>query len=237
MVTMVAIGSGLIAIGPSLATLLLIVLPNPHLVVITIISAFTWSIAMSISGIIYLAIRPIRTAYPALLVVTVVIEELARFGLFEGFRSMFKSGDGVQAFIRPGPKNELLTGISVGVGYGVMSIFVNFYYAVLDDFWDDTAIYTDKCGINFFVAASAYACVFSVLHVMLGVLAWPAYTNRDWAYIVAALAIHLGYAMGTLANRRDGGCTWGIGMMVGLVSGMSIATLVVAYRRIKKEST
>jgi gamma-secretase subunit APH-1 len=233
---MVAIGTGLIAIGPSLGTLVLIVLPNPHLVVITIISAFMWSLSMSVSGIVYLAIRPIRTAYPALLVVTVLMEELARFGLFEAFRSMFKSGDGVQAFIRPGAKNELLTGISVGVGYGAMSIFVNFYYAVLDDFWDDTAIYTDKCGINFFVAASAYACVFSVLHIMLGILAWPAYTNRSWAYIAAAFAIHLGYASATLVNRRAGGCSWGIGMMVGLVLAMSLATLIVAIRRIKKES-
>jgi Aph-1 protein len=145
-VTLVAVGTFLIAAGPALALLLGVLVPNPHLVVLAVTAAFVWSIALSLSGTVYWMIPPLRETYPWLLFVTVLFQELTRLGLYEVFRFMFKSGDGVQAFLRPGAKNDALTGMSIGVGYALMSVLVNFYSAVIDEFKDDTAIYTDTCS-------------------------------------------------------------------------------------------
>lgn len=236
MVTLVAVGTFLMAAGPLIGLIFVILGPNPHLVVLSIVSAFAWAIAMSLSGTVYWMIPPLRQTYPWLLFVTVLMQELSRLGLFELFRYMFKSGDGVEAFIRPGARNDALTGISVGTGYGLLSVFVNFYSAVIDDFKDDTAIYTDLCPINFFVAASFYAQAFAILHVALSVLAWPAYTNRDWSYITLAFLIHLGVAEATLFNRVNNGCRWAIGLVFALVLLVSLGTATLTAMRIRKEA-
>jgi Aph-1 protein len=90
--------------------------------------------------------------------------------------------------------------------------------------------------LNFFVAASLYAHAFSILHIILGVLVWPAYAKRRWAFIAVAFVLHLGVSEATLANRRVGGCQWGLGVVYGLVILVSLGTLYVANRRIAKES-
>jgi hypothetical protein len=149
MVTLVAIGTFLIAASPCLMLLLVVLVPNPHLVVLSVAGAFAWCIALSLSGTVYWMIPPLRDTYPWLLFVTVFFQEVTRLGLYEVFRFMFKSGDGVQAFIRPGAKNDALTGMSIGVGYGLISVFINFYSAVIDEFKNDTAIYTDTCSYVF----------------------------------------------------------------------------------------
>lgn len=235
MVTLVAVGTFLIAAGPVMSVLLVILLRKPHLVVLTVIAAFAWALAMALSGAVYWMIPPLREAYPWLLFVTVTMQEVTRLALYELFRYMFRSGDGVQAFLRPGAKNETLTGISIGAGYGMLSVLVNFYSAVIDEFKDDTAIYTDRCSLNFFVAASLYALAFAVLHVAVAVLVWPAYTDRNWAYITAGFLLHLGVAMATLANRKNGGCQWGIGLVYGLVLSASFGTAVLSNMRHTKE--
>jgi Aph-1 protein len=236
MVSLVAVGTFLIAAGPVLALILVVLLPNPHLVVLATIAAFTWSLAMSLSGAVYWMIPPLRQAYPWLLFVTVTMQEGTRLGLYEVFRYMFRSGDGVQAFLRPGAKNETLTGLSIGAGFGFLSVLVNFYSAVIDEFRDDTAVYTDTCSLNFFVAASLYALAFAVLHVTVAVLVWPAYTDRNWAYIFAGYFLHLGVAEATLANRRNGGCHWGIGLVYVLVLLATVGTAVLSSVRIRKET-
>jgi hypothetical protein len=236
MVTLVAVGTFLLAAGPVLALLLTVLIPNPHLVVLATIAAFAWSIALSLSGVVYWMIPPLRQTYPWLLFVTVTMQETTRLGLYEVFRYMFKSGDGVQAFLRPGAKNETLTGLSIGTGFALLSVLVNFYAAVIDEFKNDTAIYTDTCSLNFFVAASLCALAFAVLHVTLGVLVWPAYTDRNWAYIIAGFLLHLGVAEATLANRTVGGCKWGLGLIYGLVISAATATAMLSRMRIRKEA-
>lgn len=235
MVTPVAVGTFLIAAGPVLWVLLVVLLRKPHLVVLSTIAAFTWSLAMALSGTVYWAIPPLRHAYPWLLFVTVTMQEGTRLALYEVFRFMFRSGDGVQAFLRPGAKNETLTGISIGSGYGMLSVLVNFYSAVIDEFKDDTAIYTDVCSLNFFVAASLYALAFAVLHVTVAVLVWPAYTDRNWTYIIAGYLLHLGVAEATLANRRFGGCQWGLGLVFGVVVCATCGAVVLSNMRHSKE--
>lgn len=236
MVTLVALGTFLMAAGPIIGLSFMLLIPNPHLVVLSTVAAFAWAIALSVSGTVYWMIPPLRQVYPWLLLVTVAMQEASRFGLYEVFRYMFKSGDGVQAFIRPGAANEALTGIAVGSGFGIMSVLVNFYSAVIDNFKDDTAIYTDQCPINFFVASSFYAQAFSVLHIALGVISWPAYPDRNWKVIFTSFVIHLVVSEATLFNKINNGCRWAIGLIYALVFIVSSASAGITAHRIRVEA-
>lgn len=190
---------------------------------------------MMLSGAIWFAIPPLKEVYGWVLFVTVTMQELLRFVLFLVFRFMARSGDGVDAFLRPGAKDEFLTALSVGVGYALMSVLVNFYSAVVDDFTDDTAIYIDKCSINFFVAAGSFAMAFSFLHILLGMLVWPSYSDdQGWNNILVGYIVHLAIAEATLANRRQNGCEWNLGLVWGLIVLVLFFTIVTTKKRMEK---
>lgn len=236
MVTLVALGTFLMAAGPIIGITSVLLIPNPHLVALCTLAAFTWAIALSASGAVYWMIPPLREVYPWLLFVTVTMQEASRLGLHEVFRYMLKSSDGVQAFIRPGASNEALTGIAIGCGFGIMSVLVNFFSAVIDNFKDDTAIYTDLCPINFFVASSFYAQAFSVLHIALGVISWPAYNKFNRTVIFTSFVIHLAVSEATLFNKINNGCRWAIGLVYALVFIVSSAAAATTTSRIRNGS-
>lgn len=237
MVTLVAVGVFLISMGPSAAISILILRPRAHLLVLAILGAFAWSLAMMLSGALWLAIPPLKTTFAWVLFVTVTMQELMRYVLFTVFRFMARTGDGVQAFLRPGAKNTLLTGMSVGVGFGMLSVLVNFYSVVIDNFSVDTAIYNDVCGINFFVAGGIFALAYSLLHILLGIIVWPAYSeDPGWDNMALGYFLHLGIAEMSLLNQRNGGCRWNLGVVWGLILIVVAITFVQSKKRIRKES-
>lgn len=238
MVTFVAVGTFFIAASPSVALWLAMLQRRAHLLVVSILAAFTWILALILSGAIWFAIPPLKQRYPWVLFTTVLFQELARFVLFLSFRFVARlgDGDGVEAFLRRGTKNEVLSGLAVGVGFALMSVLVNFYSVLADEFSDDTAIYTDTCPINFFVAAASYSLAFSLLHIALGAFVWPAYADSSgWAKVITAFVIHLSIAEATLANRNSDGCVWGIGLVFGLVLLAIVFIFLSSRKRLKSE--
>lgn len=236
MVTLVAVGTCLIAVGPSLGAFLALLMPRPHLVVISVLSSFVWSVALGVSGVVYWAIPPAREVNPWLLTVSVFMQELMRMLMFELFRFMFRAGDGVQAFVRKGARNEILTGLAVGVGYSSISSLVNFCAVVVDYYLEDTSIYTEKCPINFFVAASAYTMAFSVMQILLGILVWPAYTDRNWKWIFLSLFVHLGFAQTSLTSLFSNGCRIGIGIVYAYLAPLAVIVALVSRHRLDSAS-
>ncbi len=237
MATMVAIGVFFISAAPSLALLFGVLLPNSHLFVLSILGAFMWSLAMMLSGIIWLMIPPLRNVYAWSLFIAVTMQELMRFVLHRIFRIMSRHGDGVEAFLRPGVKNDLLTGMSIGVGFAFLSAMVNFYATVVDEFASNTAIYTERCSINFVVAASGNALAFSLLHISLGILVWPAYSEDPSSLkVLFGYVLHLGISLATLGSSRKFGCTWVLILVFALVFIVMGITAVQSKRRVKKET-
>lgn len=217
MVTLVAVGVLLIASGPSLALWGVILQRHAHLLVISILASFMWVMAMVTAGAIWHMIPPLRDEFAWVIFVIVSAQEIARFSLYVIFQYMSRRAEGTEAFIRPGDKNNVLTGLAVGTGYAVMTVFVQFYALIADEFLSDTAIYIEKCSINFFVAASAFTLGFSLLQIALGVWTWPAYSaEKKIGKLMFAYLVHLGFAQMTLFNRRTEGCKWNLGVNVGL---------------------
>lgn len=236
MVTLVAVGVLLIAGGPSFALWWITLQRHAHLLVIGIFSAFTWCLSMMIAGTIWLAISPLKQKFPWVLFVAVSMQEVMRYALSVVFRFMSRRGEGVEAFLRIGAKNELLTGLSVGVGYALMSVLIQFYSVVADNFADDTAIYTDRCPINFFVAAGSFSLAFSLLHIFLAIFVWPAYSqDGGWQNVVLTYFIHLGLAELSLVNRISNGCVWNLGLTWALVVILALWVTLASRRRVLKD--
>ncbi|CAN8070916.1 unnamed protein product [Agarophyton chilense] len=211
MTTFITIGVLLISAGPLFAFWLVTLHRRSHLLVIAILSAFTWCIAMMLTSAIWLAIPPLKSIYPWVLFLAVTIQELARFALSFGFRALLNYGENVQAFLRPGVKNDFRTSVSVGAGFGFMSVAVNFYSLFSSEFSDDTSIYVENCDINFFVAGSGFALAFYVLHVLLAIIVWPSYFKEmGWILTAAGYSLHLVASEATLINRNQNGCQWGL---------------------------
>lgn len=233
MVTLVTVGTLFLSAGPPVALWLGMLHRRAHLLVIAILSAFTWCLAIMLASVIWLAIPPLKQVYGWVLFVAVTTQEVFRLLLFITFRVIGRSNTGVQAFIRPGRHNELLTGVSVGVGFSLMSALIHFFSVLADSFADDTAIYTDFCPYNFFVTAASSAMVFSLLQILLGVLAWPAYSDPSGVPIVIfAYFAHLLMSEVTLINRLKGGCKTGLILSWVLVTVIFFITAYIARRRI-----
>lgn len=236
MVTLVAVGVLLLSAGPSLAIWWLLLHQNAHLLVIGIFAAFTWCLSMMLSGTIWLAIPPLKQTFPWVLFVAVTMQELMRYAMSFIFRYMSRRGQGVEAFLRQGAKNEMLSGISVGVGYSLMSVLIQFFSIVADNFSDDTAIYTDNCPINFFVAAGSFSLAYSLVHIFLGMYVWPAYSAPGgWDRVLLCYFLHLGLAELSLVNRTNNGCAWNLGLTWALTSIITMSIFVLVRKRIRKE--
>lgn len=189
-----------------------------------------------LSGTIWLAISPLKQKFPWVLFVAVSMQEVMRYALSVVFRFMSRRGQGVEAFLRLGAKNDLLTGMSVGVGYALMSVLIQFYSVVADNFSDDTAIYADTCPINFFVVAGSFSLAFSLLHIFLAIFVWPAYSHDGrWEEVGLTYFIHLGLAELSLVNRINNGCVWNLGLTWALIVIIALSIILVSRRRVLKD--
>ncbi|KAK1867381.1 hypothetical protein I4F81_009888 [Pyropia yezoensis] len=220
MVTLLAVGVLLIALGPTVGIAVVLLLPRPHLTIISVLAAFFYILALALSAAIWHAIPPLKEVYP--------------YVLFLAAAYLLGLGDGADAFLRPGPINVTLTGIAVGTGFGLVSVLTNLVSFMADHYMEDTAIYTDRCPINFFVAAGTLAAAYSILHVVLAVWVWPFYTERRWLGVAAVGALHVGVAMASLGNRVDNGCRWTLGMVLGMVAITTVVVVVVTMRRVTR---
>lgn len=233
MVSLVAAGVLLISTGPTLAIWAAMLQRRPHLFVVSILSAFFWCIAIMLSSAVWHAIPPLKTIYLWPIFLSVTFQELCRYGLYIGFRNISRFGDGVRAFVPPGTKNEIITGMCVGVGFGVMSVLINFVSVLVDEFADETAIHLPTCPFNFVVIGSTMAMAFSILHILLGALVWPSYSHVSRnTHIFVGYVLHLAIAEVTLINRREDGCLWGFGIIWALVTLSAIFTFTISKSRI-----
>lgn len=234
MVTMVGIGTLLISSGPALAIWLVLLIRRAHLLVLSILSAFMWCMSTILASVIWWAIPPWKRAYAWCLFVVVSCQELFRLLLFLVFQYLRNTSDGVEIFLRPGRKNECLSGMAIGLGYAIMAPLIHFFSILAAGYSDDTAIYIDECRINVFVAAASFALAFSIMHIMLGVIVWPAYSeNNGKQYIILAYLIHIFLSQLTLINLNKNGCEATLPIILVLSVLLFMATAYIVRRRIK----
>ncbi len=233
---LVTVGTFFLCGAPSLALILCVLLPNSHLFVVSIIGAFMWCLAMMIAGIIWRAVIPLKDVTIWSMVLAVSAQEGMRLLLHRVFTLLSRHGDGAQVLLRPGAQNEIFSGLAIGTGYAFLSSMVNFFATVIDSFASNSAVYITKCRINFLVASASNALAFNILHICLGILVWPAYSDRTWIMnAVLAYLLHLGVAACTLISQINQGCTIALAVVFVLVFLVFGFTLYNCKRILEKE--
>ena len=169
------------------------------------------------SGVVRLIIPPWKEVFAWLLFVSVVFQEVARALLFYLFLVLVQTNEAAEIFIRQGYSNELLTGFTVGNGFAAMSVLAIFVPVITDGFWNDTSIYTDKCSMNYFTASAAFSMGYSLLHMLLAVYVWPAYSKSSWIRIIITFAVHLMFAELSLLNLQKEGCFKALPLILSLI--------------------
>lgn len=240
MVTMVAIGTLLISTGPAFAIWIIFLMRRAHLMVLSIMSAFMWILSLMLASAVWFMLVPFKEAFAWCLILVVTCQEGFRMLLFLIFRYLNNMSNGVQVFLRPGPKNECLSGMAIGVGYAIMSPLIQFFSILAADYSDDTAIYVAECQHNVFTTAAAYSLAFSVVHILLGILTWPAYSNPNGGragLVIFAYCIHVFLSLLTLVNLKKQGCVITLSIIMPAAFILSLFTIVVVRRRIKGDTT
>lgn len=235
---MVTYGVLFISSSPSIAVTLMVLVPNSHLLVVAVLSAFTWCVAMMLAAVVWRAVVPLQAKTEWSIWLAVTAQELLRLGLHRVFLQLSKRGEGVQALLRPGAQNDIFSGLAVGAGYALLASLVNFFTTVSDNFASSSAIYVENCRINFIVASASNALALNILHICLGVLLWPKYSNRDWAlqaFITYAFHLAIAEATTSWANPKVQ-CTGEIGIVFSLVFVVFVYTVIASIRSLKKES-
>jgi len=202
-----------------------VLLPRPHLFITATISSSFYIFAQMLAAALWFAIPPLKQTYPWVLFLTVTIQELFRYLLFFTFNFMARYGEGVKAFLRTGTLNQLQTAFAVGVGYALLAVLISYVSVVGDNYWFDQSIYIPACPeMNFFVAGAALSLAYSIMHMALGLLAWPYYKTRNYLFVFGVYLLHLGLTMASLGNRNNGGCVYTMGIVWGLVVLLCILT-------------
>mmetsp|Transcript_16504 Transcript_16504/g.33717 ORF Transcript_16504/g.33717 Transcript_16504/m.33717 type:complete len:266 (-) Transcript_16504:346-1143(-) len=208
---LLSVGVLLLSLSASTATALCLLLAKPYLIILAVTAAFAWSLAMILASALWFAVPPLKSSAAWSLWLAVSAQECARLAMYETFAYMRKIGEGVEAFVRPGRANTLLSGLAVGLGFSSMSVLVNFCAVVADSYMTRTAVYIPSCNqINFFVAASALSLAHSVLHLCWGAVIWPLYESRQirfkWGGCALVYCGHLFAALIGLTSANPGGC-------------------------------
>lgn len=229
--SLVSVGTFFISTAPSLALLLLVLIPNSHLLVVSILGAFMWCVSMMLAGCIWLAVVPWRAVSAWSLFLAVTCQELLRLALYRVFLYLSRRGDGVEALLRPSTRNDIYVGLAVGTGYGLLASMVNFFAHVIDRFSVKSAVYVEGCPMNFLVTAASHSLAFNLLHIALGVLVWPTYADRNWLLqALVTYLLHLGVAMTTLLNS----CVSSLAVVFVLVTAVIGYALYSSIDRIRK---
>ena len=232
---LVTYGVLFISSSPSVALTVVLLVPRSHLLVVSVLSAFAWCVAMMFASIAWLCVPPLRAIPEWSIFLAVTFQELMRFALHRVFLLLGRRGNGIQALLRPGERNDILSGVAVGVGYALLASLVNFFTTVVDNFSNNSAVYVPDCPVNFIVASASNALALNLLHICLGVLVWPKYTNRDWAVqALVAYGLHLGVAQSTQIWKSKAGCVADIAIVLGMVFVVILYTIIAARISLRK---
>eukprot|EP00055_Hartaetosiga_balthica_P000291 m.136178 g.136178 ORF g.136178 m.136178 type:complete len:243 (+) comp10480_c0_seq1:145-873(+) len=208
---------------------------SSKLVITATAGAFMWLLSAFVSGIIWIAVTPLKNDFWFLLLVSVPIQELFRYLWWKVLHKAEKglstlSPDGNVVITRE--KMSLASGIGFGIMYGVM-MSCN----MLDIMSGPGMIPAPGCrGYNYFFISSLIVGANVIAHIMWGVIAFRAWEERlhgegmiqktDWKILFVLLA-HYGSSFATLNAVNDSCATVVIPIFFVLISSMIVAWTVL----------
>lgn len=215
-------GCLLVAFGPAMVFLLVVVVPHSHLAVLTIIAAFFQLIALLFTALIH---------YVGVLYLTVCLgvlfQHIARWAVVKVYFKIEKEllkMSGMQVL----PWTEFASAVGSGYGFGLMNSLV-LYGSVLAQSTGraDYFACNGKSPLSLFLLDALVALGMQIAHVAWMVLAFRGHrsTNRG---LWVAFVLHMLAALCTVLNsqEQDAACTLGLPLQYVVV----IVSVVLASR-------
>ena len=213
MTLLVFFGCALTALGPSVAIFWFTIMGHSLRILLTVVGAFAWLLALLLSALLWLAVVPLREELAFALVFSVLFQEAARFGLF---KLLDKAHAGLDEALSSAERLSIagfgLPYVS-GFGFGLMAGLFSIVNVL------STSIGPGNVGItgsssNFFLSSAFLSLATILLNTLWNVILYPAYKKQQWNIIAIVTVMHMTVSCVSLVNSN---------------SDMAYVSLVISY--------
>ncbi len=231
------LGASLIAFGPLLSLLYLVVLKRSQLTIIALCSAWVFMMAFIFSSVVWAVVKPLQSVYAYVMATSVIFQTIYRFGIvklyYYSYRKLLKvssnsgvSSTGAQIL----PFSELSAAVSVGVGTAGTYCFIIYGHVGSKTLGPGT-IYLETCPtMSLYILHACLCCAMSLLHIMWSILSFDAWNRKSFVRGFVILVSHSAAVFATLFNGRKDGCIYSIITEIILVVVVGGWTSLVIHR-------
>lgn len=185
-------GAGLIAFSPISSLFLLVVTKRPELVIISIIGAFAYLVALLLSSALWAVLGPGKQFAALTVVMGVICQALMRACLYKLYHKteiLIKSAN--HPFLHM-PLNDVTSSLSAGTGYAVMHCVMLFGSVLASGSSDPGVLYAPSCRGSPLVLVLAFlALAFTLLDLCFMALTFLYMRRRMIRRMVVMLGLHL----------------------------------------------
>jgi anterior pharynx defective protein 1 len=210
-------GDVFIAFSPAFVVFVLAVCRDNRLVILSIGGAFSWMLSVLLASMFWYVVAPMQAARWFTVLWSVVFQELVRAGFCHLVFWTERRLNAVAADKKGAFPNHLLIALAVGVGTGTVYVLVNVVPVIWEALGPGTLFAAACPSASLFTLAAIHGMLFSLLHMVLSVVAFVAYEFRRWLLIAVLWGAHFSASYVTLFNDPRAHCAGSIAAVVGVI--------------------
>jgi Aph-1 protein len=207
-----------LAYSPAATLLLGYVSRRSALLILSIIAAFLWLLAIFASSIIWIIIPPLKQVHGWTSTITTIIEEAARYGMILLYVRTEDQADKLKRGNSPKLFNDCAGAISMGVGYGLMQT-VMMYGGIIASSVGEAAFYLPTCSqFSVYTLSAVNALYYNILNITFTIILLDGYRRQRKLNLVFPVILHLAFGYISLSNNSvNNGCVASISVNAILV--------------------
>ncbi len=184
-------GSGLVAFTPATFLFLFVVTRRPELVIIALIGAFAYLVALLLSSAVWSVIGPLQRLAAVTVVVGVLSQALLRVVLYRLYHRTEILIKGANHPILHMPLNDVTSALAAGTGYGLMHCIMLFGSVLASGSSDPGVLYMPSCrGTPLLLVLAFLALAFTLLDLVFMALTFLYLRRRRTARLGVVLGLH-----------------------------------------------
>jgi len=198
-------GCALTAYGPPLALFLFTISRDPVKIIILILSAFFWLLALLLSAILWTAVVPLKEQLAFGLVFSVLFQELFRFLIYlmldkaDAYLKKLTETEETQIFA-----NKHILAYVVGLGFGLMSGAFSLVNVLADSLGPGTLGFKSEAPTFFLMSALMTLCMV-LLHTGWGVIFFSSLETKTYWQTLYVILSHMFVSCLSLLNSAGKG--------------------------------
>ncbi|PRP88789.1 hypothetical protein PROFUN_00257 [Planoprotostelium fungivorum] len=220
-------GCILLAFAPAFSVFLLVISRNAQLIILSIGGSFFWLLSALLAAIWWYIIPPLRTAYPWIIICSIIFQEALRFGFFSLYvraeKGFIAERERQTASLTSHP-DPLRANIAIGWGAGVAHSLVS-YVTLLWEYSGPASYFSHNCSVSIFIVMAVQSFCFIVLHMLWSIIGYEGFVSRNPIKMSVVVLTHLCASFLTMLNMAS--CGAGMSMVVILTLGVSAYTFYV----------